>query len=85
MPFEQSVKALSKPPQKRVEGKHEKLINEVNAIMANKDKPSVEVRTNLLETQTRTNYIMYYDRLKGFTATGTTGAQQSQNIAKRQQ
>ena len=26
--FEQSVKALSKPPQKRVEGKHEKLEKE---------------------------------------------------------
>ena len=86
--FEQSVKALSKPPQKRVEGKHEKLINEVKARRAKKDKGpqgSVEVRQNLLETQNRTNYIMEYDRLKGVMRTGTVGAQQSQNLTKRQQ
>ena len=35
--FEQSVKALSKPPQKKVEANHEKLINEVKARRANKD------------------------------------------------
>ena len=29
--FEQSVEALSKPPQKRVEANHEKLINEVKS------------------------------------------------------
>ena len=83
--FEQSVKALSKPLQKRVEGKHEKLINEVKARRAKKDKPSIEVRQNLLETQNRTNYIMEYDRLKGVMKTGTVGAQQSQNLTKRQQ
>ena len=86
--FEQSVKALSKPPQKRVEGKHEKLINEVKARRTKKDKGpqgSVEVRQNLLETQNRTNYIMEYDRLKGVMKTGTVGAQQSQNLTKRQQ
>ena len=83
--FEQSVKALSKPPQKRVESKHEKLMNEVKARRAKKDKPSVEVRQNLLETQNRTNYIMEYDRLKGVMKTGTVGAQQSQNLTKRQQ
>ena len=83
--FEQSVKALSKPPQKRVEDKHEQLINEVNARRGKKNKPSVEVRKHLLETQNRTNYIMEYDRLKGVMKTGTVGAQQSQNLTKRQQ
>ena len=34
--FEQSVKALSKQPHKKVEAKHEKLINEVKTIRANK-------------------------------------------------
>ena len=65
MTFEQSGKAVSKPPQKRVEAKHDKLINEVKARRAKKDQPRVEVRHNLLETQNRTNYIMEYDRLKG--------------------
>ena len=49
--FEQSVKALSKPPQKHVEAKHETLITEVKARREHKDKPSVEVRHKLLETQ----------------------------------
>ena len=57
----------------------------MKARRANKDKPSVEVRKNLLDTQNRTNYIMEYDRLKGFTKTGTIGAQQSQNLTKIQQ
>ena len=83
--FEQSVKALSKQPHKKVEAKHEKLINEVHARRAKKEKPSVEVRKNLLETQNRTNYIMEYDRLKGVMKSGTVGAQQSQNLTKRQQ
>ena len=83
--FDQSVKALSKPPHKKVEAKHEKLINEVHARRAKKEKPSVEVRKNLLETQNRTNYIMEYDRLKGVMKSGTVGAQQSQNLTKIQQ
>ena len=82
VPFEQSAKPLIKPLHKRVEGKHEKLINEVKARRAKNDKPSVEVRQNLLETQNRTNYIMEYDRLKGVMNTGTVGAQQSQHLTK---
>ena len=62
--FEESVKALSKPPKKKVEPKHEKLIEEVKARRAKKDKPSVEVRQNILERANRTNYMMEYDRLK---------------------
>ena len=83
--FEESVKALSKPPKKKVEPKHEKLIEEVKARRANKDKPSVEVRQNILESANRTNYMMEYDRLKGIMKSGTVGAQQSQSIARRQQ
>ena len=84
--FEQSVKALSKPPQKRVAAKHEKLIREVKARRAKNDKGpqgSVEGRKHLLETQNRTAYIMEHDRLKGLK--GTVGIQQSQNITKRLQ
>ena len=83
--FEESVKALSKPPKKKVEPKHEKLIEEVKARRAKKDKPSVEVRQNILESANRTNYMMEYDRLKGIMKSGTVGAQQSQSIARRQQ
>ena len=46
------------------------------------DKPSVEVRTHLLETQNRTNYIMEYATLKGVRNTATVGAHQSQTITK---
>ena len=61
------------------------MIEEVKARRAKKDKPSVEVRRNILESANRTNYMMEYDRLKGIMKSGTVGAQQSQSIAKRQQ
>ena len=83
--FEESVKALSKPPKNKVEPKHEQLIEEVKARRAKKDKPNVAVRQNILESTNRTNYMMEYDRLKGIMKSGTIGAQQSQRIAKIQQ
>ena len=61
------------------------MIEEVKARRAKKDKPSVEVRQNILESANRTNYMMEYDRLKGIMKSGTVGAQQSQSIARRQQ
>ena len=61
------------------------MIEEVKARRAKKDKPSVEVRQNLLESANRMNYMMEYDRLKGVMKSGTVGAQQSQTISKRQQ
>ena len=82
---DERVKALSNPPKKKVEPKHEKLREEVKARRANKDKPSVEVRQNILERANRTNYMMEYDRLKGIMKSVTVGAQQSQSIAIRQQ
>ena len=92
MTFEESVMALTKPHTgskskgaKKVEAKHEKLIEEVKARRAKQDKPSIEVRQNILESANRTNYMMEYDRLKGLMKSGTVGAQQSQNISKRQQ
>ena len=80
--FEESVKALSKPPKKQVEPKHDKLIEEVKARRAKKDKPSVEVRRNILVNANRTNYMMEYDRLTGIMKSGAVGAQQSQKYSQ---
>ena len=92
--FEEGVRALTKQHagrqaggKKKIEAKHEKLIEEVKArrAKAKQDKPSIEVRQHILESANRTNYMMEYDRLKGLMKSGTVGAQQSQNISKRHQ
>lgn len=84
--FEESIHALAKQPKKKLENKHEKLIEEIKRKREyRKPAPSIEHRKNILDSQNRINYILEYDRLNGMMKSGNIGLQQSQKLNNRKQ